>query len=374
MASLKCFFLDHGYDNATSSACCQMTSPHPRSDNFANLHTKTKFIKLKKSMDAGIWHSACEQCRVIEDLQDAQAQSKRQHSLQRYTFSDYTKNSGLINLQLTPGYLCNLQCRSCNPFLSSSWVKEDIEMPTDLSITPRDKFSIPIKINRPPSLNYNDNWSSVKYINFVGGEPLYNPEFTTLLNKLLTETNGDCDVSITTNCTVPLDLVKYQLLTKFRRVHLTVSIDSIGNSAEFIRTGTIWNKVVKNIEFYKSTEIFKNTIYFHLTNSILNILETPVTLDWLESMDIPPCGLTTHVTTPVHLTYSVLNNFEKQEITKRLAGTKADYITSALTSYQHNPIARSNFLLFMEHTKAYHGQDWKDYLPNLYNLMNLENT
>jgi MoaA/NifB/PqqE/SkfB family radical SAM enzyme len=367
---LKCFFLEHGYNNLNSSACCELTNSFPSAVNFASLHNNKSFVEIKQSMDAGIWHSACERCRMTEASPNTQAQSKRQGSLKKYTFSNYNKNAGLIDLQLAPGYLCNLQCRTCNPYLSSSWVKEDIELPGALSRTPRDSFSIPIKVNRQSMLDYNTSWTGVKYVNFVGGEPLYNPEFYTALAKLLADTDGDCELALTTNGTVLLDLDKYQLLSNFKRVYLTVSIDSIGASAEFIRTGVTWSKVVKNIEFYKSSQMFSNAINFHLTNSVLNMFETHPALEWLESMEIPNCGLTTHISDPQYLTYNILTDLEKQVLVKRLTGTKADYIASVLPSYQHSPADRSNFFQFMEHTKNYHGQDWKDYLPELYSLMN----
>lgn len=364
---LKCFFLAHGYNNLNSSACCELTAPFPLATDFTSLHNNKSFIEIKQSMDAGIWHSACERCRMTEASPNTQAQSKRQESLKKYTFSNYDKNAGLIDLQLAPGYLCNLQCRTCNPTLSSSWVKEDIVL---RGAAPRNRVDIPIKVNQSAKINYSNSWTGVKYVNFVGGEPLYNPEFYTALSKLLVDTDGDCEIALTTNGTVLLDLDKYELLSNFKRVYLTMSIDSVGASAEFIRTGVTWSKVVKNIEFYKSSKMFSDTISFHLTNSVLNMLETDPTLEWLESMEIPNCGLTTHVSDPQYLTYSILTDFEKHAIIERLKGSKADYIASVLPNYQYNSANRSNFFQFMEHTKNYHGQDWKDYLPELYALMN----
>ena len=371
MSSLNCFLLDHGYTNLNLSACCLMGAGAWDS-SYSKLHTNKNFIEIKQSMDQGIWHTACEKCRVIEVLHETDTKSRRQLTSVNYTSPDYNKSNGLVELQLSPGYMCNLQCRSCKPTLSSSWIKEDLALPSGLSQTPRNKFNIPINIDQILKYDYSsDDWSAVKYVTFVGGEPLYNPEFYTLLEKLLVDTDGNCDIAVTTNCTVPLNLDKYQLLTKFKSVHLTLSVDAVGSSAEFIRTGTSWDKVVKNIQFYKSTNMFKGTIDFHLTNSVLNILETTTTLEWLESMDIPHCGLTSYVSDPPYLSYSVLTDIEKEKIITKIAGTKSDYIISALANYQYNSIDRSNFLLFMEHTKNYHGQDWKEYLPALYDIMSV---
>ena len=38
-------------------------------------------------------------------------------------------------------------------------------------------------------------------------------------------------------------------LNKFKRVYFTLSIDGVGDVAEYIRDGTIWSKVNSNIEY-----------------------------------------------------------------------------------------------------------------------------
>ena len=372
MTALKCFLLDHGYTSQNSAPCCHMLFTGPLPTSFTNMHTNRHYIEIKQSMDRGVWHKACNDCQIVEERNVPNVQSKRQLVLDHY---NNTKCDGLIDLTLAPGYLCNLQCRSCNPWLSSSWVAE-YQTPA-MAVIDHDGHPNWIKSNRlaktspAPVYNYDDDdWSTVKYVNFVGGEPLYNPEFYKQLEKIANDTNGDCVISITTNATVVLDINKYHWLSKFKEIHIGLSIDSVGRSAEFIRTGTVWSKVAKNIEFYKSVKMFSNTTEYHLTNSVLNLLETHATVTWLESRGIPRCGLVTHVTGPAHLTYSVLTDAEKQEIVKRLAGTRAEYIIPVLDEYPFDPVNRTNFLRFMEHTKNYHGMDWKDYLPDLYNIMN----
>ena len=372
MTALKCFLLDHGYTSQNSTPCCHMVFPGQRPTSFTNMHTNSHYIEIKQSMDQGVWHKSCNDCRIVEERNVPNVQSKRQ--LVAYQYNN-TKCDGLIDLTLAPGYLCNLQCRSCGPELSSSWIAE-YQTPA-MAMIYRSNYNSDYKLDvlgkflPDPVYNYDDDdWSTVKNVNFVGGEPLYNPGFYKQLEKIANDTNGDCAVSITTNATVVIDINKYHWLSKFKEIHLVLSIDSIGRSAEFIRTGTVWSKVAKNIEFYKSVKMFSNTTAFHLTNSVLNLLETHAAVTWLESKGIPRVGLITHVTGPAHLTYSVLTDAEKQEITKKLAGNRAEYIIPVFDDYPFDPVNRENFLLFMEHTKNYHGMDWKDYLPDLYNIMN----
>jgi hypothetical protein len=69
----------------------------------------------------------------------------------------------------------------------------------------------------------------------------------------------------------------------------------------------------------------------------------------------------------------VLTHDEKIEIIKQIQDTRAEYVIPALNDCSYNPDHRSQFLLFMEHTKNYHGMDWKDYVPALYKIMNQQN-
>lgn len=375
MTALKCFLLDNGYTSQSAAPCCHMNFTSlarpegPIIDSFSKLHSDKRYIEIKQSMDSGVWHKDCTSCRVVEEVPNSTIESKRQ-SVAKYFHAypaDDKTNVGLVDLTLAPGFLCNLQCRSCSPILSSSWINEKRAMSQALGLSMFPYNDEPIR----PNYNYhNDDWSNVRYVTFLGGEPLYNPEFYIQLEKVANDTGGNCIVSIVTNCTVRLDLKKYHWLNKFKNVNLVFSIDSIGRSFEFIRTGANWDKVVKNIQFYKSIELFKHGCSSHVTNSILNILEMSATLDCLESMGVRDSGVITHVTAPAHLTYSVLTDQEKQEIIKRLTNTRSDYNIPVLLDSPHNPTNRANFLLFMEHTKNYHGMDWKDYLPDLYNIMN----
>ena len=365
MTPITCALLDHGYTTQESAPCCHM---HISNDEVDSKH----YIEIKQSMDNGVWHPKCHRCRIVEETTSTEIKSKRQCTNDYFRqYLDPADNVGLVDLTLAPGFMCNLQCRSCTPYLSSSWIKEELAMPLEIA---QSKYAFRDQQARD-TLKYNyadDDWSTVRFANFLGGEPLYNPEFYVQLEKLFNDTNGNCMLSITTNGTVRLDLKKYHWLGKFKTLNLCFSIDSTGRSFEFIRTGGIWDNVVKNIQFYKSMDFSSNGctvgISSHLTASILNILEINNTLDYLESMDIPVT--TTQLTEPKHLTYSVLTDQEKQKIIEKIDGTKAGYLVPYMLTEQHNPTNRKNFLLYMEHTKNYHDLDWKDYLPDLYNIMN----
>ena len=368
---IKCFLLDHGYSTLTSAPCCDTQLGSPCVTSFSELHSDRRYLEIKQSMDQGVWHKACEYCRVVEQRDD-NIKSKRQLLLSK--LNNTIEKDTLLELQLAPGYFCNIQCRTCTPYLSSSWIKEYRTMPDKL-LPERNLFPIEhVQVSTAPVYDYaKDDWSNLKQVDFVGGEPIYNNEFYVQLKKLFNNTGGNCCVNFTTNGTIAIDFKKYPWISEFNDMHIVFSIDSVGPSAEFIRTGTNWNKVEQNIKFYQSLPKFEKNLSYHLTNSVLNIFETVNTINHLKFLGVPPNLLTIHVTEPRYLSYTVLTDNEKTKIAQLLQGTSAKYIISAMNDSVYTPKDRSKFLLFMEHTKNYHGLDWKDYLPALYNIMSKQN-
>ena len=79
---------------------------------------------------------------------------------------------------------------------------------------------------------------------------------------------------------------------------------------------------------------------------------------------------TTFLHTPEYLNYSVLTDQERIIVGKYLINNGLTDAARSVESYSYNPDNRNIFFKYMTHTNEYHGMDWKDYLPELYNLMN----
>lgn len=335
------------------------------------MHQHPIWIEIKQSFDQGQWpEKYCTVCQTVEKNNDSpHVKSKRQSTLLNYGYMRNhfgpLKDNQLYSLVVDTGHLCNFQCRSCTPWLSSSWIPEWNAMPKEFKwqvelITHKVWPHVPYDIQK-------DDISQLKFVNFLGGEPLYNVKAYGLMEKIFEDTKGDCMINLSTNGSLRLDVDKYPYLKKFRRLNLTYSIDAIGQQFDFIRTGGNWKKVASNIDHAKSLPNVR--VGFHAALSVLNLFEIPKLKAWAQETDLQWPSETTYVTDPTYLSYKVLTDKEKDIIYQWLDRYGYGYMCDVFSNYPFDPTEREKFFRFMEHTKNYHGMDWQEYLPQLYKLM-----
>lgn len=370
---IKCFLLDHGYTNQTSGPCCQIDDFKNLKDdqdrkvvtNFASLHQHPRYHEIKARMDRGEWDPACYRCK---DPEDAGLESMRLNHDRWWKESD--RAQGLANLTIWTGRECNLQCRSCHPYCSTSWSKEFQDLPDslkiDMSYSNQEAKWIDQYAQYDP-----DDFQHVNSVILTGGEPLYNKQYFDLLHAIGDSTQGRCSLTMITNCTIAMDFEQFAFLKKYRDINLICSIDATGPAFEFIRTGGNWDRVERNIRSYKQSGM---SLSYHLTHSVLNLFELDRTRRWLAEAGIGDCGLQTFVVQPRHISYSVLTPQEKESYVQwhgqQNFDADLDYVLQPLMTAEHDPILRDRFNHYMQHTKRFHGLDWQQYLPALYGLMN----
>ena len=171
--------------------------------------------------------------------------------LKYFQFS--AENNGLCNFpkpnsyHISLGNECNLACRMCHPSLSSKLAVVEIKNGT---------YSGPARINWTTD---NRAWNSVvdyicgtedlKFVHLIGGEPLMNPRFEEMIDKLLAAGKTDIYLGFTTNGT----MFSHSLMEKlnaFRHVDVGVSIECLGILNEHIRPGANTQTVLDNIDLY----------------------------------------------------------------------------------------------------------------------------
>ena len=221
---------------------------------------------VRKSMLDGIRLPECETCYKKERLHE---QSSRTHINDRYFQSNTdVEEYSIKKIDLKLGNKCNLKCKMCFPYASSelwkewkqlgwnsdnkdpnketSWkyydgyFEEDYSWPKDKSNTDKIKEAA-IKS---------------KLIHVTGGEPTLNPEFFDLLKHCIdTNTAKDIALEVTTNAT-KIHPRFFDMASKFKRLRLTVSMDGVGSTYEYVRYPANYDSVHKNIlrynEFVKS--------------------------------------------------------------------------------------------------------------------------
>lgn len=209
-----------------------------------------EWYDMKERMSEG-W---IPECHICENQEKLGFESMRQEWNKRSSAS-----VGLEGIELALDYTCNFMCRTCTPALSTAWRKfdEDWERFDGHFWRPTHNYN---------SLNFLKtlDLSELKTVRVVGGEPFLSNRLQEFLDILPI----GCEIVFNTNGSVfPDQKIVDTLLDKFK-VKIDISIDAIGNLAECIRFGTIWEEVSKNIDRHFDTW---DLVKIYTTISVLNV-------------------------------------------------------------------------------------------------------
>lgn len=224
----------------------------------------------------------CSECSACYTAESRGVKSFRQQSNQDYNqylsfVSDTNKDGSLNEMNLKYfdvrwSNICNFRCRSCSGTYSSSLAKEER----------RENVYIFAGGQNNDSLyeNFLPYFKDVDHFYFAGGEPLLTDKHYDILNYLISI--GKTDVKLSYNSNISNLYFKKTPITeiwnKFSNVQVRASIDSWGTRAEYIRDGTKWSIIEKNIK-----EIHQQSPHVHLnTNSVISIFNIYTLTDFIE--------------------------------------------------------------------------------------------
>ena len=195
-----------------------------------------ELLEVKQSLKKGILHK--EYCKGCIDRENAGANSERDwHNNLSQDFDIHTADldehtPSLVDIRWTN--TCNLACTYCSPYFSTKWASI-IGVPSSNSINKKYQEVI----------NYiNRHKDQVKEVALVGGEPLLMKENADLLDIL----PDNVLVTVISNMTV--DFTRFPVPKKLlnrSRVGWSMSFDNIGKRFEYVRWGSTWERLNKNI-------------------------------------------------------------------------------------------------------------------------------
>ena len=153
-------------------------------------------------------------------------------------------NPTLDYLEVGFDNICDLTCDGCwEEWSSSWWAKKNPNLPPKQGITSTEEFThIPDTINR---------------VVFLGGEPLMTNRHRRFLQTF--DNLQNLSVEYFTNGMHKLVEEDYQVLSKCKHVHFTISIDGAGALNETVRSGSVWSRVVKTLD--EIADVFDYTIH-----------------------------------------------------------------------------------------------------------------
>ena len=250
------------------------------------------FQDRREEMLNGKRHQDCSSCWKLEDQNiksprlnsNFQATLKSAQQLEAQTVENIKEISAPEILEIVLSNTCNAKCVYCNEFYSTAWLQEK-QRTNSVMNTYRDKY-------RNLSMEKlfwewvdKKAFPLLKRIGFIGGEPLLIPELYECLEKIdnfsIMTSNFKKEICITTNLSVSHFYIE-KLVTQIKKMSnhfrfvIQVSLEATEEQTEYIRYGTKWILIQKNLDIlFELKSVVDMEISFLPT---LNILAIP-TLD-----------------------------------------------------------------------------------------------
>ena len=379
----------HIYANpdGTVLPCCVGDWKQPmanvKDSTLEELFNNESFKTMRRNMLSG---DRCTQCKACYRDEDAGNSSFRKHSNEQFSkyIDDAVKNTNpdgtvddfkLRYLDVRWSNICNFKCRSCGPLYSSSWAQEHGK---------KNVFTFAGGANNDELYKqFEPHFKTVEEFYFAGGEPLLTDKHYDILEYLIE--HGRTDVKLRYNSN--MSVLKYKnknvldLWKQFSNVYIGASLDSWGSRAEYIRHGTDWSVIEKNLK-----KIRQEASHIHLqTNTVVSILNIKTLTEFIDYMlnsgMIDAYNYNPHfynVMNPDFLSLQLLTESERNDIIKKLQDFSKMHrgnieyalrgVINGLKTANHDPKLRTEFKKEMGYYDFIRKEDGKRIFPELAEL------
>ena len=222
--------------------------------------------------------------------------SKRMHTLDRlkHMISDnevWTADAKpLMFLDLKLGNICNLKCRICGSWSSSTFATEEL---SQYHSNEEKKASFHYTMLRQGAWPRENPtfWKEIdqvvdhiQYIEFTGGEPFMIQEHFDLLQGLVNRgIAGRIEIHYNTNGTQWPEQAE-SIWQHFKTVEIAFSIDDVGTRFEYQRSNAVWTEVETNIEKFKLLRSRHSNIQLQVctTVNVFNVYYIEEVANWID--------------------------------------------------------------------------------------------
>ena len=284
------------YLNTGVSRSCHRTAEVKLTpENFFSFHNNDLVLSDRQRMIDGQW--PIDSCRYCKKIEESGGVSDRLTQRTIPNLVPVEMENDPMAIKVSPTIVeiyfnntCNLACLYCSPSLSSriavenkkhgSFSKNGVEL-----ISPDNHF----RDLMPYFWQWFDqDFSKVKRLHILGGEPFYQKEFDRLLEKIYDNPNPNCELNVVSNLMISKDKLNYyiehfkNLLVnrKLKRVDITCSIDCWGPQQEYVRQGLDLSQWEENFNILLKQKWL--TININQTISTLTIKTMPDLLKKLQ--------------------------------------------------------------------------------------------
>lgn len=263
--------------------------------SFTAIQNSNHMQSLRKEFIQGTLPKTCRKCW---DEEDAGRTSKRMHTLDRLKHMIQDESwtlaaKPLMFLDLKLGNICNLKCRICGSWSSSTYATEELQAVPHERRKSSYHYQM-LKAGAWPRTSTHfwqelaSNMSEIRYLEFTGGEPLMIDQHFDLLQRLVDAgVAGHIQIHYNTNGTQPPSAAAEKLWSHFGHVEIAFSIDDIGARFEYQRSGAQWTRVLANLEQFKHLRRRLPTISLQVcsTVNVFNVYYIEELASWIDCQD-----------------------------------------------------------------------------------------
>jgi len=206
--------------------------------------------------------------------------------------TEWTANAKpLMFLDLKLGNICNLKCRICGSWSSSTFAAEELQWLRRDEDRKNNHHYHMLRAGAWPRENPTF-WSEIdqvvdhiQYIEFTGGEPFMIQEHFDLLQGLVDRgLAGRIEIHYNTNGTQWPEYAE-AVWQHFKTVEIAFSIDDVGDRFEYQRTNAVWSEVCANIERFREMRDRNPNIRLQVctTVNVFNVYYIEDVANWINT-------------------------------------------------------------------------------------------
>ena len=259
---------------------------------FSDIQNSNGMRRLRQEFLDGKQPQTCRKCFREER---SGRTSKRMHTLDRLkhmlaTVAEWTQDAKpLMFLDLKLGNICNLKCRICGSWSSSTFATEELaNIPTtedrktnhhyhmlQQGAWPRENPSFWNEIDQVVD--------QIEYIEFTGGEPFMIKEHFAMLKGLVDRGLAhQIEIHYNTNGTQYPENAA-EIWKHFKTVEIAFSVDDVAERFEYQRTNAVWPEVCDNISRFRQLRSLYSNIKLQVccTVNVFNVLYLETVAQWI---------------------------------------------------------------------------------------------
>lgn len=262
------------FENDQVSPCCWIL----KKANINNEEDVQNYIHWIKNIND--WVPECSYCKNLEDrgLRSGRLQRKLYPNVFNISPDDALGTTTSLEIQINED--CNAACLMCSEQNSSTWKKYNAENDYAFKI----KIDQDTKVNTERRLEFifrTIDFSNIKYLTFLGGEPFKNDSHFKIIKKISEKVDlKDLVVNYVTNGSYfPEDEI-LQYWSNCKMIKINISVDGIDEHFNYLRWPLQWKQVSKNIEKFYQLDKEKISLTSSYAISPFNIFYHEQYIEW----------------------------------------------------------------------------------------------